>query len=87
MKKLMEFKAHHKQHIYLGELDGTIKIIQGGLLPCHQGAQGWFLRCLIHLCSLHFQVRDLSDLHLKILKSILAWLRLEDHEKSNGCDS
>lgn len=76
MKKFKEFKTHHEQHIYLGETEGKT-IRQGSHLLSHHRAQGWFLRCLICLCDLHFQVRALSDLHFKVLRSILAWLLLQ----------
>lgn len=73
VKKFKEFKTQYELCIYLGESDGTTT----RPFPWHQGAQGWFLRCLICLCSLCFQVRTLSDLHLKVLRSILAWLLLQ----------
>lgn len=73
VKKLKELKTHYGLHIYLGESDGTTTIP----CPCHQGAQVWFLRCVICLCSLHFQVRALSDLNLKVLRKILSWLLLQ----------
>lgn len=52
--------------------------------PCHHGAQCWFLRSPIWLCSLHFQAGTLSDLHLTCIKekSILAWLLMQKIMKS-----